>query len=81
MLVQSGEVRVGAVQAQSGDDAAGTLMTVSSTTKKVSVPVDATEVGTMSRGDRVTVTLPDNPPSRARSTWSVPHAAADNSQG
>ena len=60
VIVQSGEVRVGAVQAQPGDDANGSLMTVSSTTKKVSVPVDATGVGTMARGNRVTVTLPDN---------------------
>lgn len=60
VVVQSGEVRVGAVQAQSGDDATGTLLTVSSTVKKVSVPVDATEVGTMARGNRVTVTLPDD---------------------
>ncbi|WP_051801088.1 HlyD family efflux transporter periplasmic adaptor subunit [Streptomyces sp. NRRL F-525] len=60
VVVQPGEVRVGAVQAQTGDDANGSLMTVSSTTKKVSVPVDATRVGTMARGNRVTVTLPDN---------------------
>ena len=60
VIVQSGEVRVGAVQAQTGDDANGSLMTVSSTTKKVSVPVDATDVGTMARGNRVTVTLPDD---------------------
>ncbi|WP_405975119.1 hypothetical protein OG496_45940 [Streptomyces sp. NBC_00988] len=60
VVVQSGEVRVGAVQAQTGDDANGGLMTVSSTAKKVSVPVDATGVGTMARGNRVTVTLPDN---------------------
>lgn len=60
VVVQSGEVRVGAVQAQTGDDANGSLMTVSSTTKKVSVPVDATDVGTMARGNRVRVTLPDN---------------------
>ncbi|MFI6459044.1 hypothetical protein [Streptomyces sp. NPDC050538] len=60
VIVQSGEVRVGAVQAQTGDDANSSLMTVSSTTKKVSVPVDATAVGTMARGNHVTVTLPDN---------------------
>ncbi|MBK3563355.1 hypothetical protein [Streptomyces sp. MBT62] len=81
VTVQSGEVRVGAVQAQNGDDATGTLMTVSSTVKKVSVPVDATQVGTMSRGDRVTVTLPDN--STVKGTIDVVGSAAatDNSQG
>lgn len=79
--VQTGAVRVGTVQAQSGDDATGDLMTVSSTTKKVSIPVDATQVGTMSPGDRVTVTLPDN--STARGTIDVvgSTAATDNSQG
>lgn len=81
VTVQSGAVRVGAVQAQRGDDATGALMTVSSTVKKVSVPVDATQVGTMSRGDRVTVTLPDN--STVKGTVDVvgSTAAADNSQG
>ncbi|MGX9885224.1 hypothetical protein [Streptomyces sp. NPDC002276] len=81
VVVRSGEVRVGAVQAQSGDDATGALMTVSSTVKKVSVPVDATQVGTMSRGDQVTVTLPDN--STVRGTIDVvgSTAATDNSQG
>jgi len=79
--VQTGAVRVGTVQAQSGDDATGDLMTVSSTTKKVSIPVDAAQVGTMSQGDRVTVTLPDN--STARGTIDVvgSTAATDNSQG
>ncbi|WP_427918513.1 hypothetical protein [Streptomyces sp. cg40] len=81
VTVQPGEVRVGAVQAQSGDDATGSLLTVSSTVKKVSVPVDATQVGTMSRGDRVTVTLPDN--STVKGTIDVvgSAASADNSQG
>ncbi|MFJ5303615.1 hypothetical protein [Streptomyces sp. NPDC088350] len=60
VVVQSGKVRVAEVQAQIGDDANGSLMTVGSTTKKVSVPVDATQVGTVARGDRVTVTLPDD---------------------
>nr|WSY50139.1 hypothetical protein OG999_08320 [Streptomyces sp. NBC_00886] len=81
VMVQPGEIRVGAVQAQIGDDATGSLMTVSSTTKKVSVPVDVTEVGTMSRGDRVKVTLPDN--STVKGTIEVvgATAATDNSEG
>ena len=80
VVVQPGEVRVGAVQAQTGDDANGSLMTVSSTTKKVSVPVDATRVGTMARGNRVTVTLPDN--STVTGTIeSVGATATDNNDG
>ncbi|MFI5879859.1 hypothetical protein [Streptomyces sp. NPDC051554] len=80
VVVQSGEVRVGAVQAQTGDDANGSLMTVSSTAKKVSVPVDATGVGTMARGNRVTVTLPDN--STVTGTIeAVAATATDNTDG
>ncbi|MCX4903712.1 hypothetical protein [Streptomyces sp. NBC_00878] len=81
VTVQPGEVRVDAVQAQTGDDATGSLLTVSSTTKTVSVTVDATEVGSMSRGDRVTVTLPDN--STVKGTIEVvgATATADNSEG
>lgn len=80
VVVQSGEVRVGAVQAQPGDDANGSLMTVSSTTKQVSVPVDATGVGTMARGDRVTVTLPDNS-TVTGTVEAVGATAADNTDG
>ncbi|MFI6546849.1 hypothetical protein ACIBO9_26720 [Streptomyces prunicolor] len=80
VIVQSGEVRVGAVQAQIGDDANGGLMTVSSTRKTVSVPVDATGVGTMARGNRVTVTLPDD--STVTGTIeAVGATATDNSEG
>ncbi|MET7487257.1 hypothetical protein [Streptomyces sp. NPDC005538] len=60
IAVMPGPVRVGAVQAQSADPADGALMTVTSTAKSVSVPVDASDAGTMSRGDKVTVTLPDS---------------------
>ena len=35
-------------------------MSITGTRKSVTVPVDATEVGSINQGDRVTVTLPDN---------------------
>ncbi|WP_043217205.1 hypothetical protein [Streptomyces sp. 351MFTsu5.1] len=60
VVVQSGAVRVDGVQAQLADAADGTLMTVTSTTKSVAVSVDPGEAGSMKRGDRVTVTLPDD---------------------
>ncbi|WP_258319024.1 hypothetical protein [Streptomyces griseorubiginosus] len=66
VAVQSGAVRVDGVQAQLADTADGTLMTVTSTTKSVTVAVDPGEAGSMKRGDRVTVTLPDD--STARGT-------------
>ena len=60
VAVLPGEVRVGAVQAQPGDPATGTLMSVTSTAKSVSVPLDATDVDSIQQGDKATVTLPDN---------------------
>ncbi|MEU0425056.1 hypothetical protein ABZ235_15860 [Streptomyces canus] len=64
--VLSGAVRVDGVQAQLADAADGTLMTVTSTAKSVTVSVDPGEAGSMRRGDEVTVTLPDD--STARGT-------------
>ncbi|WP_329347761.1 hypothetical protein OG226_03040 [Streptomyces sp. NBC_01261] len=60
VAVLPGEVRVGAVQAQPGDPATGTLMSVTGTAKSVSVPLDATDVDSIQQGDKATVTLPDN---------------------
>ena len=60
VVVLPGEVRVGAVQAQPGDPATGTLMSVTGTAKSVSVPLDATDVDSIQQGDKATVTLPDN---------------------
>lgn len=59
VLVLSGAVRVEGVQAQLADPADGTLMTVTSTAKSVTVQVDPGEAGSMKRGDTVTVSLPD----------------------
>lgn len=60
LAVLSGAVRVDGVQAQLADPADGTLMTVTSTTKSVTVSVDPDAAGSMRRGDTVTVTLPDD---------------------
>ncbi|WP_416984963.1 hypothetical protein [Streptomyces sp. T028] len=60
LTVLSGAVRVEGVQAQLADPADGTLMTVTSTTKSVTVSVDPDAAGSMRRGDTVTVSLPDD---------------------
>jgi hypothetical protein len=59
-VVLSGAVRVAGVPARLGDRGAGQLLSVTSTGKRVTVQVPADEVGTIRRGDRVTVTLPDS---------------------
>ncbi|NEB04275.1 hypothetical protein G3I78_35275 [Streptomyces sp. SID13726] len=60
IAVLSGAVRVEGVAAQLADPADGPLMTVTSTTKSVTVPVDPSGAGSMRRGDTVTVSLPDD---------------------
>lgn len=60
IVVVSGAVRVNAVSAQLGDSAAGPLMTVTPTEKVVTMPVEATEVGSIKTGAPVTIVRPDN---------------------
>lgn len=60
VAVVPGLVRISAVQAQVGDPATEALMSVTSTSKTVSVSVDATDVNEINSGDRATVVLPDN---------------------
>ncbi|MFB9902352.1 peptidoglycan-binding protein [Allokutzneria oryzae] len=56
--VVAGPVRVNSVAAQLGDPAAGPLLTVTSTAKIVTMPVDAGEIGVITTGAPVTVVLP-----------------------
>ena len=60
IVVAAGAVRVSAVQAQVGDSATGTLMSITGTTKVVTVMVDASDSGTITGDEPVTVTLPTN---------------------
>ncbi|MEV7867750.1 hypothetical protein AB0P17_16950 [Streptomyces sp. NPDC088124] len=60
LAVLSGAVRVDGVQAQLADAADGPVMTVTSTTKSVTVAVEPADAGSMKRGDPVTVSLPDS---------------------
>ncbi|MCX4550689.1 peptidoglycan-binding protein [Streptomyces sp. NBC_01387] len=59
VAVLPGEVRVSAVKAQLGDEAAaGELLTVTPVAKVVSVKMDAADAEPVRKGDRVTITLP-----------------------
>jgi hypothetical protein len=59
VIVQAGAVRVASVSVLPGDSPDGDLMTVTATTKVISVPVDAGDANSVKRGDQVTVDLPD----------------------
>jgi peptidoglycan hydrolase-like protein with peptidoglycan-binding domain len=59
IVVLPGRIRVNAVQARLGDPVAEPLMSVTSTGKVITVAVDATDVGGITSGARVTVELPD----------------------
>lgn len=60
IVVLPGPVRVGAVQARPGDPVQETLMSVTSTTKSVTVPVEADDANGITAGVKVTITLPDD---------------------
>jgi hypothetical protein len=60
VVVEPGAVQVGAIEAQLGDSAVGSLMTITATTKVVTVSVDAADIDWLREGDKVTITLPDN---------------------
>jgi len=59
VIVQAGAVRVASVSALPGDSPDGDLMTVTATTKVISVPVDVGDANSVKRGDQVAVDLPD----------------------
>jgi hypothetical protein len=59
IVVSTGAVRVDSLKTQTGNDATGDLMTVTGTRKVVSVELSADQFGSLRRGDRVTVMLPD----------------------
>jgi hypothetical protein len=59
VVVTKSAVRVADVLAQPGDEASGDLMTVTATTKSVTVPVESLDIRSIRSGGRVTVVLPD----------------------
>ncbi|NUO45106.1 MAG: hypothetical protein HOV82_24105 [Streptomyces sp.] len=64
-VVLPGAVRVDTVQAQVGDPADAPLLTYTSAAKSVTVPVEATDVGSIKVGDKAQITLPDGRTVRA----------------
>jgi hypothetical protein len=68
VLVLAGPMRVNSVTAQLGDAATGDLLSVTSTRKVVTMPVEATEVGQIKTGAAVTIMRPDNKSVPARVT-------------
>ncbi|MDN3357293.1 peptidoglycan-binding domain-containing protein [Actinomadura sp. DC4] len=68
VVVVPGPVRVSAVQAQLGDPAAGPIMTVTSTTKVVTLPVDPADADDLETGAAVTLVRPDERHVRAKIT-------------
>ncbi|MEV1081118.1 peptidoglycan-binding protein [Streptomyces sp. NPDC050211] len=66
VVVTTSAVRVSDVLAQPGDEASGDLMTVTATTKSVTVPVESLDIGSIKSGGRVTVVLPDQSTAAAR---------------
>ena len=64
--VLSGAVRVETVAVQPGSPANVELMSVTSTRKVVTVAAEPADAGTIQRGDRVTVRLPDESTAKAR---------------
>ena len=59
VMVQAGPVRVNSVAVQPGASAGQALMSVSAIKKVISVEADADQVGAMHRGEKVSITLPD----------------------
>lgn len=59
VVVTKSAVRVSDVLAQPGNEASGDLMTVTATTKSVTVPVESLDIGSITSGQQVSVVLPD----------------------
>ncbi|MDR7277177.1 efflux RND transporter periplasmic adaptor subunit [Catenuloplanes atrovinosus] len=59
VIVLAGEVRVDSLTAQTGDDAAAPLMTVTPTRKVITAEVELGDVSATKTGTAVTITMPD----------------------
>ncbi|GAB7044491.1 MULTISPECIES: efflux RND transporter periplasmic adaptor subunit [Catenuloplanes] len=77
-VVLPGEVRVDSLSAQTGDAAAAPLMSVTPTTKVISMDVEAADLTVAKVGGAVTVTLPDGKtaPGRITDISATPQQAA-----
>ncbi len=77
-VVLAGRGRVSAVSAQPGDPADGPLLSVTSTTKVVSVPMSPTDAGALHTGLAVSITLPDAKVVPGRVTALSPTVSSDD---
>ena len=59
VTVLAGPGRVSALKAQLGDPAAGPLLSISATSKIVTVPMSPSDASTVKKGAKVSITLPD----------------------
>lgn len=60
VVVLPGAARIDSVQAQLGDDAAEPVLTVTSTTKTITVSIDPSAINGIQAGSRVSIALPDS---------------------
>ncbi|MGI5441978.1 hypothetical protein ACQEV4_32860 [Streptomyces shenzhenensis] len=83
VVVTTGAARVGKVNAQLGADASADLLTITATTKTVTIPVDALDVGSIKKGQKVSVTLPDQSatPGEVSAISTIIQGAADAEGG
>ncbi|MFE7977348.1 peptidoglycan-binding protein [Streptomyces shenzhenensis] len=83
VVVTTGAARVGKVNAQLGADASADLLTITATTKTVTIPVDALDVGSIKKGQKVSVTLPDQSatPGEVSAISTIVQGAADAEGG
>ncbi|MFJ9589101.1 efflux RND transporter periplasmic adaptor subunit [Streptomyces acidicola] len=83
VVVTTGAARVGKVNAQLGADASADLLTITATTKTVTIPVDALDAGSIKKGQKVSVTLPDQSttPGEVSAISTIIQGAADAEGG
>ncbi|MFD9285854.1 hypothetical protein ACFWD7_53390 [Streptomyces mirabilis] len=82
-VVLSGPSRVDTVSAQLGDPATEEVLGLTSQEKTVTVKIDAGSAGSVHRGDKVTITLPDakNVPGKVESVSTTVQGKADDGTG
>ena len=83
VVVTTGAVRVGKLKAQLGDEASAELLTGTVTAKAVTVPVDALDIGSIKKGQLVSVTLPDQSTTSGKVTAisTILQSAGDDGDG
>ena len=81
LVFQPGSVRVGTHQAEVGGQAAGIIMNVSSTTRVVTVDLDATRQTLVKVGDTVQVTMPNTGATTTGTVTDVAKVAKTSANG